>query len=212
VHYVVAMLGWVDDTAFDAQLPPALPQSLVHSTELSVARRAAKLLAPSPGTLVLDVGAGAGKFCLAAALAVPHSEFIGVECRPHLVTIANGVAISLGISNARFLAGDALEVDWSRFDAFYLLNPFAEQAAPALALDDTLDLDADRFIASLINVRRKLASARLGTRIVTYHGYGAPLPLGYDRVPHAFVDCYQLERWIKRPRITRQLGPHGELV
>src|SRR5262245_28809992 len=97
---IPAACALADDRAFDEQLPPRLQiRADMHFTPVEVARLAARLLASSPGMTVLDVGAGAGKFCLVAALAVPDCEFVGVELRPHLVDLANALARNLGIHN-----------------------------------------------------------------------------------------------------------------
>jgi SAM-dependent methyltransferase len=173
----------------------------MHFTPLDVARHAASLLAPEPGMSVLDVGAGAGKFCLAAALAVPTATFVGVEMRGHLVRLATRLASQLQLQNVRFVHADALDLDWSQFDAFYLYNPFAEQLfETAFVLDQSIKLDPVNFGRYVTAVRQRLAQARMGTRLVTYHGFGAPPPLGYDldRLEPAGSD--RVELWIKTRR------------
>jgi SAM-dependent methyltransferase len=155
---------------------------------------------------VLDVGAGAGKFCLAAALAVPDCEFVGIEWRPHLVDLANALARNLGVHNARFLSGDALDLDWSPFDAFYLYNPFAEQLIEdTFVLDRSIERGPDTFVTCVTGVRRKLARARTGTRLAMFHGYGAPPPPGYELSAKPPVGCAHLELWIKTSSTTREL-------
>jgi hypothetical protein len=193
------------DDSFDNQLPLALQlRSSVYFTPIDVARHAAKLLAPEPGMHVLDIGAGAGKFCLVGAHEVPTARFDGVEWRPHLVRIANRFAAKLELTNARFIHADALDLDWSEYDAFYLYNPFAEQLFDEeFMLDHTIELDPENFVLSVAAVRQRLALARVGTRVVTYHGYGAPAPLGYELASKdaAGSDCIEL--WIKTRAITR---------
>lgn len=188
-----------DDEAFDELLPIRLQlKSSLHFTPVDVARLAARMLAPEPGMSVLDVGAGAGKFCLAAALAMPAVQFVGVEWRPHLVRVATRIARAWGLTNVRFTAADALELDWSGYDAFYFYNPFAEQLFDTeLALDRSIDLDAIHFLPYVTAVSRKLADARLGTRVVTYHGYGAPLPLGYALAQAVSIGTDRVELWLK---------------
>ena len=152
---------------------------------------------------VLDVGAGAGKFCLAAALAMPSVQFVGAEWRPHLVRFATRIAHESGQANARFVAVDALALDWSRYDAFYFYNPFAEQLFdPKVALDRTIDLEAANFVRYVTAVRQRLACARLGTRVVTYHGLGAPLPPGYERTRADAIGTDRVELWIKTQAST----------
>lgn len=198
-------LDLADDAAFDELLPLSLQaKSSLHFTPVDVARHAARLLAPVPGMAVLDVGAGAGKFCLAAALAMPGVQFVGVEWRPHLVRIATRIAAASRQSNVRFVAGDAFALDWSGYDAFYFYNPFAEQLFdPGLALDRTIALDAANFVRYATAVRQRLAQARLGTRVVTYHGFGAPLPPGYKRMRSDLIGTDRVELWIKT-RMARE--------
>jgi SAM-dependent methyltransferase len=195
-----AVHGFVpDDATFDDLLPISLQlKSSVHFTPVDVARCAATLLTPEPGMSVLDVGAGAGKFCITAALAMPGTQFVGVESRPQLVRFATWLARKWKLSNVRFVHGDALELDWSRYDAFYFYNPFAEhQFEPAFALDHTIDLSPESFISSVMTVHRRLAYAKLGTRVVTYHGYGAPLPPGYELASRRLIGSDSVELWIK---------------
>jgi SAM-dependent methyltransferase len=195
-----AVHGFVpDDAAFDDLLPISLQvKSSVHFTPVDVARCAATLLAPDPGMSVLDVGAGAGKFCIMAALAVPGAQFVGVESRPQLVRFATWLARKWKLPNVRFVHGNALELDWSSYDGFYFYNPFAEhQLEPAFALDHTIDLSTESFISSVMAVHRRLAYAKLGTRVVTYHGYGAPLPPGYDLATRRLIGTDRVELWIK---------------
>jgi SAM-dependent methyltransferase len=192
------------DESFDDELPLGLQlKSSVFFTPIDVARHAAALLAPEQGMRVLDIGAGAGKFCLAAALAIPSAAFVGVEWRGHLVRLANRLAGKLQLANARFIHADALDLDWTEYDAFYLYNPFAEQLfEAAFTLDRTIALDPQNFVHYVSEVRQRLALARVGTRVVTYHGYGAPAPLGYElaRKDPAGSDCVEL--WIKTRAIT----------
>ena len=147
---------------------------------------------------VLDVGAGVGKFCIIAAHEVPRSRFVGVELRPHLVDIARQLAARFEISNVSFVQGDALGLDWAGFDAFYFYNPFAEHLFdPAFVIDHAIDLAAPNFLVYMMGVRARLAAARAGTRLVTYHGIGAPPPAGYQRVSTHHVGPDILALWIK---------------
>lgn len=195
-----------EDSEFDDHFPRQLQvKSSMHFTPIAVARCAARLLAPVPGMRVLDVGAGPGKFCVVAAREVPSGTFVGIELRPHLVRIAKRLARQLSISNVQFLAGDAFDLDWSQFDAFYFYNPFAEQMheTPFL-LDRTLDMDPSKFLHYVDAVCERLRTARIGTRIVTYHGFGASPPTGYDLVETHKVGSDHLQLWIK----TRAIENH----
>lgn len=188
-----------DDEVFDDHLPRKMQiQSSVHFTPVSVARHAARLLAPHPGMRVLDVGAGPGKFCVIAASEVPECTFVGVELRPHLVRVARKLATRMSIANATFLDGDAFELDWSEYDAFYFYNPFAEQlTGKTFALDSKMELMPSKFIRYVTATRERLARARVGTRVVTYHSFGAPAPTGYELVETCPAGTDRLELWIR---------------
>jgi SAM-dependent methyltransferase len=189
----------VDDVAFDDRLPPSLQiKSSIHFTPIDVARHAATLLAPWPGMRVLDVGAGAGKFCLAAAHAVPTAHFVGVELREHLVRLATRLAVEWRIPNALFLPGDAFDLDWSLFDAFYFYNPFAEYLLDKpFLLDDELDFARGGFDLNVAAVQERLTAARPGTRVVTFHGFGGAPPAGYQLVLGEEIETGRMELWIK---------------
>jgi SAM-dependent methyltransferase len=188
-----------DDDAFDACLPPGLARKArLHFTPVEVARQAAVMLAPRPGMVVLDVGAGVGKLCLVAALEVPDARFVGVELRPHLVAVANRLAAACALGNVTFVAGDALGLDWSAYDAFYFFNPFAEQLFDrGLNLDDKLVVDPIHYALYVDAVRTRLAAARRGSRLVTYHGYGGEPPAGYDLVREVGIGSDVLALWVK---------------
>ncbi|MCA9677060.1 MAG: methyltransferase domain-containing protein [Kofleriaceae bacterium] len=204
--------AWADDDHFDRLLPPRWrAKSGVHFTPVDIARRAAELLVDRPGLRILDVGSGVGKFCLAAAQLAPEASFVGIEQRPHLVRIAQGLARRLRIRNVTFSCGDAFATDWSQFDGFYLFNPFAEQlGGGAPMLDRTIERSTDTFLHDIHAVRGLLADLELGTRVVTYHGFGASPPPGYQREADEPAGSDRLELWVKvdsgrrrRPTIVR---------
>jgi predicted RNA methylase len=192
-----------EDDVFDHQLPRRMQmKSSVHFTPVAVARYAARLLAPRPGMRVLDVGAGPGKFCVVAAREVPTATFVGVELRPHLVHMARKLASRAGVDNVSFVEGNALDIDWTEFDAFYFYNPFAEQLQDeGFALDRSLAFEPSKFVEYVMGARQRLSAAALGTRVVTYHSFGAPAPHGYDFVESHAIGTDRLELWVK----TRQI-------
>jgi len=187
------------DRWFDAQLPARLRvQSSSHFTPVAIARRAARLLAPQPGMLVLDVGAGVGKFCVTAAREVETATFVGVEVRPHLVRIAAEIARREALSNVHFVTANAFDLDWAAFDSFYLFNPFAEQLfETTFVLDHTIKLEPQNFVAYVTAVRQRLARARVGTRVLTYHGFGAPPPPGYELTCAESMGTDRIALWTK---------------
>ncbi len=191
--------GDLADETFDEQLPePLQGKASRHFTPVAVAREAARLLAPTPGMRVLDIGAGVGKFCIVAATEVPTATFVGVEWRPHFVRIAMLLARRASTPNVMFILADAFEVNWSSYDSFYFFNPFAEQLfEPDEVLDATIAFEPANFIRYVYEVRRRLARAPIGTRVATYHGFGGSHPPGYIRVEDGSVGPTRLQLWIK---------------
>ncbi len=211
MHARAAAAANVDDADFDALYPADVAAlSERHFTPCAVARRAAKLLVRGPETRVLDIGAGVGKFCLVGALTTPGT-FYGIEQRARFVSIARDVAGRLAIPRTHFLHGNLLALEPAEparftfargFDAFYLFNPFAEQLALAADIDDDLDRTPVHFHRYVARTRALLAAAPLGTRVVTYHGFGGEMPSAYRLVLREASGTDVLEMWVKSAEVA----------
>jgi len=185
------------DRAFDALLPVELRHlSRVHWTPIDVAIRVATLLAPKPGSRILDVGAGVGKLCLVGAMS-STATWVGVERHEACAFAAERLARDLGIAaQTRFFHGDAFGMDWGGFDALYLYNPFELKLfSESVGPDDPL-----AYMAQLGAAEDRLARLRVGTRVVTLNGFGGVMPASYqlltcERVAQLGVD---LVVWIQR--------------
>ena len=186
------------DWAFDAIYPDWLSLlSPRHWTPLDVARRAAKMLVLDPGTRVLDVGSGVGKFCLIGAISTP-ATFTGIEQRGHLVDVAKAVAARYGVTRASYLHGDMRDIDWTQFDAFYFFNSFGENRLEVdHRIDNSVELSQERFERDVPVVLSRLERARIGTRVVTYYGLGASLPTNYELCAAELAGTDVLELWVK---------------
>ena len=189
----------------DAELDQVFPEELrdrshLHWTPVAIALRAAELLAPSPGVRVLDVGAGAGKLCLIGAI-VTGAMWWGIEQDAVLVAAANHAAWALGIERrTRFVHGDGSRLPWDEFDAVYFYNPFttlmlAPHASPFVRYAT--------IQSTLRRIEQRLATARVGTRVVTYHGFGGKLPPGYALSLREPAGGDALELWVR-------IAPPGE--
>ncbi len=188
----------VSDRIFDQLFPePVRRVSSRFWTPISVARKAAKILAADGGA-ILDVGAGVGKFCIVGALTT-DAEFHGLEHRPELVDIANGVIAALGLAErAKVFLGTLDDVAWNRYRAFYFCNPFEENIFPEnRRYDDHVELSKTRFQEDTARVERALDSAPVGTRIVTFHGLGARVPATYRQCVEETRGNPLLHAWIK---------------
>lgn len=189
------------DASFDQVFPASQrSRSYLHWTPVDVAVRAAALLAPTPDCQVLDVGAGVGKLCLVGA-AVTNAAWFGIERDEEMVRIATVAAARMQLEQrTRFMHGDITSIDWSRFDSFYLFNPFAE-----LLVCGTVDaLDRrERYVALIDFVQRQLSRSAPGTRVVTYHGFGGDLS-GFDVVHREPAREDELCLWLRQPARRRR--------
>lgn len=184
-----------DDAEIDALFPESIAAlSARHFSPVSVARRAAELLAPTPHHRVLDLGSGPGKFCIVGA-AWTGASFTGIEHRPHFVKVAIQAAAQIGVGNAHFIHANILELSWRPYDAYYLFNPFAEQLLGGI--DGTVPVSPTRFAFYVREVRERLRLARMGTRVVTYHGFGGNMPRSFRLVLREDAGSDELELWVK---------------
>ena len=189
-------INTLDDDRFDLVYPPPIRMaSDRHWTPVMVARRVAEFLVRKPGTRVLDIGCGPGKFCIVGAL-VTQGRFTGVEQRQHLCDVARYVVRRANIFNVEIIHGNAMEIAFSDFDAFYLFNPFLENLETTLKIDTTVHLSADLYEKYTEHVARQLALAPLGTRVATYWGSCEQVPLGYKCVESSLDSG--LNFWEKR--------------
>lgn len=181
------------DELLDTLYPDAFRRFRVqHTTPVEVSARAAAWLAPDGDARVLDVGSGAGRFCLAGALTTP-GHFTGVEQRPWLVEAAREASLKLRVTTADFVCGDVRAVDWGAFDGFYLFNPFGENHLPdEERIDHDVELNADRHDGDVAFVEAQLLRAPAGTRVAIWHRFSGMLE-GYSCVRRARVRGTVLE-------------------
>jgi SAM-dependent methyltransferase len=187
------------DAVSDAELDEVFPEELrdrshVHWTPIAVAVRAAEWLAPVPRLRILDVGAGVGKVCVVGA-AVTGATWWGIEQDAAQVAAANHAAWALDVDRrTRFVHGDGSRLSWDEFDGFYFYNPFttlmlAPHASPFVRYAT--------IQSTLRRIEQRLAAARPGTRVVTYHGFGGKLPPGYSLAAREPAGGDALELWLR---------------
>lgn len=188
----------IADVEFDAIYPDWVRRlSENHWTPVDVCVRAAELLVAGESSRILDVGSGAGKLCLIGA-ASTGATFIGVEQRPRLVEVARDTARRTGLSNAEFIHDNAMALDWGPFDGFYFYNPFYEHVAGFLPrIDEPIVVSPHLFTNYVVAACVKLFNAKPGARVVTYQGFGGPLPKGFRRLLREPAGAEYLELWEK---------------
>ncbi|HKU45203.1 MAG TPA: methyltransferase domain-containing protein [Polyangiales bacterium] len=207
--------GWhVGDRLFDRIYPlPIQAVSARFWTPVAVSLLAADWLREAERYSVLDVGAGAGKFCIVTNLATGCRAH-GIEQRPRLVEAARAAAASYG-AEVDVVLGTIDSVDPEAFSAFYFYNPFGENHhTDSERLDDAVELSPERCARDLACVESWLDAAATGTCVLTYHGFGGRIPDTYDLVRTRDSESGSLHMWIKH-RTGRASGFYlelGELV
>lgn len=170
----------VEDADFDALYPEYIQQiAAFHFTPVAVAKIAAAFLVKEPGTRVLDIGAGGGKFCLVGA-ACTLGHFTGVEQREGLVALADKLRECSGLSEVLFIRANITEIDIGTFDAVYLFNPFHENIVQDDPIDDSIVLDKQLYVTYSHFVREHLNTMPIGTRLATYFSYSTEVPDTYS--------------------------------
>lgn len=172
------------DRAFDRFLPDELQAvSCQHWTPLIVAKRAAAWFYELNIRTVADIGSGAGKFCVAAAL-FGRCHFTGLEQRPQLVTAARALARLFKVDDrVLFIQGALGEVSHPIAEAYYLFNPFGENLFSQIdQLGDGVELSKERYVRDIAVTEDLLRRAPVGTYVLTYNGFGGRVPSSYDEI------------------------------
>jgi hypothetical protein len=116
-----------NDRSFDHFLPePLRLVSTEYWTPLATAKRAADWLEGLGVRTVVDIGSGAGKFCVAGAL-FGKCRFIGLEQYSSLGTSTVALVDLFDLNDrVSFVAGALGAVPTPVGDAYYFFNPFGE--------------------------------------------------------------------------------------
>jgi SAM-dependent methyltransferase len=172
------------DHAFDRFLPVELQRVSNHYwTPLVVAKRAAEWFEDADVRTVVDIGSGAGKFCIAVAIA-SDCQFIGLEQRSKLVGAARTLARVFGVEDrVTFLEGAFGQVATPMADAYYLYNPFGEYMfGPREYFEGSRGHGVAQCARDIDAVKNLLRRAPLGTLVLTYNGFGGRVPASYRQI------------------------------
>jgi len=169
----------VNDDDFNTIYPPPIRVAAeFHFTPVDVAKFAAQVLVNRPGMRVLDIGSGAGKFCMIGATCT-NGHFTGVEQRETLCQLSNQLAEGYMLSNVSFVHSNITDIGFDGFDAFYFFNSFYENINRDNPIDSSVKLDRRRYDEYSLCVRQKLDAMPLGTRLATYFSYLDEVPGSY---------------------------------
>lgn len=187
---------FASDVVFNSLYPaPIQAAALKHWTPLAVAEKAASFLAASPGTKVLDIGSGSGKFCLIGARRQPHTTFYGIEQRKDLVALCSQLKDKLQLKNVFFINNNIINIDFKNFDHFYFYNSFYENIEGTQKIDYNIEYSEELYNRYNRYLYKQLIKKPAGTRLVTYHSFGSEIPKDYEVVNTDYDDY--LKFWIR---------------
>jgi SAM-dependent methyltransferase len=169
----------ISDDDFNSIYPDKIKQiARKHWTSVSVAKQSSEFLAERPGTRVLDIGSGAGKFCMIGAVNT-RGHFTGIEQRLELVKLSNRLSSDYDIHNIKFVHANITAVRFSEYDSFYFFNSFYENLDVVNKIDNTVRFGIHLYHLYSMYLFEQLARLPLGTRVATYHSPTNIIPSSY---------------------------------
>ncbi|MBK8192574.1 MAG: SAM-dependent methyltransferase [Lewinellaceae bacterium] len=185
----------VQDRDFDTIYPKKIRVlSEIHFTPVIVAQAAARFLAPTPHSRVLDVGSGAGKFCMIGSTCT-KGFFTGVEQHYHLYRTSTSLSKRYNLANTRFIHGNVIDVEFNQFDTIYFFNSFYEHIFQGDSIDGSVALDKTLYTIYTQYMREQLSTMPIGTRLATFYSFMDEIPQGYKVVSSEFDQ--KLKLWEK---------------
>ncbi len=185
----------VNDAEFDSIYPEAIRAvSEIHFTPVQVTKMAARFLVKTPGAKVLDVGSGAGKFCMIGA-ACTDGNFTGVEQRESLHLVSQTLSDRYGFANTTFIHSNITEIGFQGFDAIYFFNAFLENVFQTNPIDDSIRLEKAKYAEYCLYMKEQLEQLPSGTRLATYFSFMDEIPKSY-RIQSTHFDG-KLKLWEK---------------
>ena len=166
------------------QLYPLSIQQLdkLHWSPLNVIYKAVQFLANREDAKILDIGSGAGKFCLAGAYYKPSAAFYGVEQRQYLIGHAESANAKLGRMKVKFLHKNFTQLNLKEFNGFYFYNSFFESIPGTDKIDDSIAYSPELYHYYSRYLYRELDEMPAGTRVASYCSWDDEIPPGYQLV------------------------------
>jgi SAM-dependent methyltransferase len=152
--------------------------SEMHFTPVSIAKVAAFYLADKKGVRILDIGSGAGKFCMIGS-ACTEGYFVGVEQRNSLCLAAKGISKKYHLTNVEFIHSNIMDIAFEAYDAFYFFNAFYEHIGILGRMDTEIELNRALYDEYSAYVKVQLDGMPIGTKLVTYYSYLNEIPASY---------------------------------
>ncbi len=179
----------IEEDEFNSIYPENIRKhARVHWTPVDVAKIAAQYLAVKPAAKVLDIGSGAGKFCMIGS-ALTNGFFTGIEQRENLVQVSRKISKYYRLKNVEFIHSNIIHVPFSEFDSFYFFNSFYENREAFSSIDYSITLNTKYYSLYSEYVKSELSKTPAGTRLVTYHSELKEVPSSFQLQATACDDC-----------------------
>jgi SAM-dependent methyltransferase len=187
----------IKDNEFDTIYPGNINNlSDIYWTPVEVAIKAANLLVGSQKTRVLDIGSGAGKFCLIGAI-ITDGHFTGVEYRKSLVNLSTRIINHFNLENIKIIHSNIIDINFAEYDAFYFFNSFYENIIfdDDLKIDSSVELSLSLYKQYSDSLYKKLEELDSGKKLVTYCCSDRQIPKNF-RLEY-LDENNELKLWIK---------------
>ncbi|MDF3818748.1 methyltransferase [Leptospira sp. 96542] len=193
----ISVVETITDLEFDSIFPEGIKNiSPYQWTPVSVIQTISEYLKTEPVSAFLDLGSGPGK--LAILLSLWHSFPIkGIEVRKNLFDFAEVIKEKLEIPNLEFFNRDFLHFDLSQFSHVYCFNPMYEQMTGKHSIDDSLPKSSILYIQNLLRLKERFKDLKLGSKIITYHGFGGKMPDNFRLIKKIELESGDVEIWEK---------------
>lgn len=186
----------VTDDDIDIVFPPKINMlARKHWTPVAVAKLATEFLVDRPGTRVLDIGSGAGKFCLIGATCT-RGFFTGVEQRKELVELSRQLGMAYKVDNAKFIHGNVTSISFDQYESFYFYNSFYEHITSLNRIDDTIAFSTNLYNQYSMYLLEQLDRLPGGSRLATYYSEQNIIPSSFKLLDSLKEDT--LKFWEKR--------------
>lgn len=179
----------IDDNEFNELYPIRIKKLAPrHWTPVKIARKAADFLVDKPDKKVLDIGSGAGKFCLVGA-ALTNGIFYGVEQRKSLIKLSRKIAKKYKIDNAEFIHSNIMEISFLDYEAFYFFNSFQENIDLTARIDKSSAPSGELYHLYTGYLKDQLDKTPIGTKLVTYWSNCREVPKSFslEAISHSGV-------------------------
>lgn len=169
----------VKDEEFDQLYPePVRKLANRHFTPIAIAKQAAAFLSNNSRAKILDIGSGAGKFCMVGSV-FTNAHFTGVEQREYFYHLSNTILKYHHLHNVKFIHSNITKIKFTDYNAIYFFNSFHENIDSSALLDCTVDTGIELYTLYTQYVNEQLSRMPGGTRLVTYWSNGKEVPSEY---------------------------------